>query len=214
MPPGTRCTPGPLPRRRLVQVGGDGCPRPLGNGAQGLLAFALGGRAAEQIVFNEISSGAKSDIGQVTKLARAMVTDFGMSDKLGPRTFGHKEEMVFLGREISEQRDYSEKVALQIDNEVQEIINTAYETALQLLTDNRERLDILARALIEKETLEGEELDRLFNQVAGTKPSRKPRQTKIAAPVEPEPVAEKARQPKKAPGVPRLVPKQTPAAPD
>jgi cell division protease FtsH len=175
------------------------------------LVFALGGRAAEQVVFNEISSGAKSDIGQVTKLARAMVTDYGMSDKLGPRTFGHKEEMVFLGREISEQRDYSEKVALQIDNEVQDIIDTAYETAVRLLKENRDKLDKLAKALLEKETLEGRDLDGLFEEMSLPGAGKKPRRTKTPAKVKPEPVAEKVAKPVKAPGVPKLVPKQTPA---
>ncbi len=174
------------------------------------LVFALGGRAAEQVVFNEITSGAKQDIEQVTKLARAMVTDFGMSDKLGPRTFGHKEEMVFLGREISEQRDYSEKVALQIDKEVQEIIENAYQQALQLLTDNRDKLDLLARGLIEEETLEGEDLDRVLN---GERPEGgiKAKKTRTPVPVEPLGETEKEEKPVKAPGVPRLIPKQAPS---
>ena len=89
----------------------------------------LGGHAAEEIVFGEMSTGASDDISKVTKTARAMVTRFGMSERLGPRTFGHKEELVFLGREISEQRDYSEKIAEEIDDEVRRIIDHAHELA-------------------------------------------------------------------------------------
>jgi len=175
------------------------------------LASALGGRAAEQVVFNEITSGAKSDIEQVTKMARSMVTDYGMSDKLGPRTFGHKEEMVFLGREISEQRDYSEKVALQIDNEVQQIIETAYNTAVDLITTHRDKLEQIARALLEEETLEGDDLERLLDSDPNKPAPRPVKKTKTPAPV--KTVAEEAKEaaPKKAPGVPRLVPKQNPA---
>ncbi|HOU23348.1 MAG TPA: cell division protein FtsH, partial [Anaerolineae bacterium] len=96
------------------------------------------------------------------KLARSMVTQYGMSEVLGPRTFGQKEELVFLGREISEQRDYSEEVARQIDAEVKKIIDKAYERALAVLLDNRDKLDILARTLIERETVDGEELKALL----------------------------------------------------
>ncbi len=175
------------------------------------LASALGGRAAEQVVFNEITSGAKSDIETVTKLARAMVTDYGMSDKLGPRTFGHKEEMVFLGREISEQRDYSEKVALQIDNEVQEIIETAYNTAIDLLTSHRDKLEQIAKALLEDETLEGDDLKRILDSDPHAPPPRPVKPTDTPAPVEPVAGKVEEKAPKKAPGVPRLVPKHNPA---
>ncbi len=179
-----------------------------------MLAFALGGRAAEEIVFDEITSGAKSDIEHVTKLARAMVTDYGMSDKLGPRSFGHKEEMVFLGREISEQRDYSEKVALQIDNEVREIIEAAHKTAHDLLMDNREKLDRIAKALLEKETLEGDELDMVINGELSAASHGKVKETKTPVPVEPSAEEEQEPKPKTAPGMPRLVPKHTPAPSD
>ncbi|MCJ7605568.1 MAG: ATP-dependent metallopeptidase FtsH/Yme1/Tma family protein, partial [Dehalococcoidales bacterium] len=178
------------------------------------LASALGGRAAEQVVFNEITSGAKQDIEQVTKLARSMVTDYGMSDKLGPRTFGHKEEMVFLGREISEQRDYSEKVALQIDMEVKQLIDTAYQIALQLLTDNREKLGFIAKMLLEEETLEGDELKRILGDTPLKGATPKVRKTKTPVPIGPVAEGEKELKPKEAPGLPRLVPKQTPAPSD
>jgi cell division protease FtsH len=94
----------------------------------------------------------------VTKTARAMVTRFGMSERLGPRTFGHKEELIFLGREISEQRDYSEKIAEEIDSEVRRIIDHAHDLARKIISENRNKLDHLARTLMEIETLEGEAL--------------------------------------------------------
>ena len=169
---------------------------------------------AEEIIFNEMTTGAQSDIEQATKLARKMVTDYGMSDKLGPRTFGHKEELVFLGREISEQRDYSEEVAKQIDKEVENIIRQAHETASKVLTENKSKLNLLAKKLIAQETLEGEELENIFNELALPKAKRKVKKTTIPAPVKPEAETEKAPKPPEAPVVPRLVPKQTPAAPD
>jgi cell division protease FtsH len=127
------------------------------------MAVLMGGRAAEELIFDEKSTGAASDIKRATNLARAMVTDFGMSDKLGPRTFGNKQELVFLGREISEQRDYGDKVADTIDDEVNRLIENAYSTAKRILTENRVKLVQLAERLMVKETLEGEELDALFN---------------------------------------------------
>jgi len=127
------------------------------------LATNMGGRAAEELIFNELSTGASSDIKTATELAHAMVTNYGMSKILGPRTFGQKEEMIFLGREISEQRDYGEKVADQIDGEINRIIEEAYTTAIKVLSENRAKLLQLAQALITKETLEGDELDAVFN---------------------------------------------------
>ena len=135
------------------------------------LATLMGGRVAEEIIFNDITTGAQNDIEQATKLARRMVTDFGMSDTLGPRTFGHKEEMVFLGREISEQRDYSEKIAKLIDDEVHRIIQEAYATARKLLTKNRQKLVQIADKLIAEETLEGELLESLFSEASPTPPA-------------------------------------------
>jgi len=134
------------------------------------LAMFLGGRVAEELIFNDITTGAHNDIEQATKLARRMVTDFGMSDSLGPRTFGHKEEMVFLGREISEQRDYSEKVAKLIDDEVHQIIQEAYNTAKKIVTENKEKLIQIAEKLIAQETLEGEELEALFHEPSPVPP--------------------------------------------
>lgn len=122
------------------------------------LSFALGGHAAEEIVFGEMSTGASDDIRKVTQIARSMVTRYGMSDRLGPRTFGHKEELIFLGREISEQRDYSEKIAEEIDEEVRRIVDHAHELARKLIRENRESLDRLAKTLLEVESLEGDAL--------------------------------------------------------
>ena len=122
-----------------------------------MIAGALGGRVAEEIVFNEITNGAASDLDKVTKIARAMVTRWGMSSKLGPRVFGQKEEMVFLGREISEQRDYSESVAQAIDEEVQRIVTKAYDRSKVILTEYRDKLEMITSRLLEVETINREE---------------------------------------------------------
>ena len=125
----------------------------------------LGGNVAEEIVFGDTTTGASNDIEKATNLARAMVTQYGMSEKLGPLTFGKKEEMIFLGREISEQRNYSDEVAAKIDAEVREIIDRAYDRAKEALTAQREVLDQLAALLIEKETIEHDEFESLFEGV-------------------------------------------------
>jgi cell division protease FtsH len=130
------------------------------------IAVALGGRVAEEVTFGEASTGATNDLERVTQLARAMVTRFGMSERLGPRTFGRREELVFLGREISEQRDYSERVAQEIDDEVQGIIFQAYTTAKQVLVENYSKLTQVARHLIQHEMVEGPELAKLFESQA------------------------------------------------
>ncbi|GBD23566.1 ATP-dependent zinc metalloprotease FtsH [bacterium HR29] len=127
------------------------------------LCAALGGHAAEELVFGEASTGPSNDIEQVTRIARAMVTRWGMSERLGPRTFGRSEELIFLGREISETRNYSEKVAEQIDDEVRAIIEEAQERARKILREHRALLDKLANVLLEVETIEGEALQRLLN---------------------------------------------------
>ena len=121
----------------------------------------LGGRAAEELVFGDVTTGASNDLEQATKLVRIMVTQYGMSNRLGPRTFGQKEELIFLGREISEQRDYSEKVAQEIDQEMHEIITRSYNRAMEILRAKRDKLEALANRLIERETLEGPELQAL-----------------------------------------------------
>ena len=126
------------------------------------LTVSLGGRVAEEIVFGDITTGAQQDLEQATRLARKMVTDYGMSSKLGPRTFGQKQELVFLGREISEQKDYSDKTAREIDEEVRNIIQRAHDAARKILTENKAKLKEIAEQLMLRETLEGDELTKLF----------------------------------------------------
>ncbi len=128
------------------------------------LSGLLGGRAAEEIVFGDITTGAANDLERVTDLARAMVMRYGMSEALGPRTFGAREELVFLGREISEQRNYSEQVAKQIDAEINRLVSDAYERAHALLQTNRDQLDAVANRLILVETLDQNELAQLIKK--------------------------------------------------
>jgi cell division protease FtsH len=123
------------------------------------LAGMLAGRAAEEIVFSDVTTGAADDIKRATRIARNMVMQYGMSETLGQRAFGKKDEMVFLGREIGEQRDYSEKIASQIDREIKKVIDRAYGRATEVLETNRDKLDAIANLLIEKETLEAPELE-------------------------------------------------------
>jgi len=126
------------------------------------LAGLLGGRTAEELIFGDVTTGAASDLERATRIARKMVTEYGMSDKLGPMTFGQKEELVFLGREIGEQRDYSEAVAQEIDNEVRSLIEEAHKRAKEVLTNYKDKLEAIARRLIEVETIEAPELEALF----------------------------------------------------
>ena len=127
-----------------------------------MMAAAMGGRVAEEIIFEDVTTGASNDLEQATNIARTMVTRYGMSSKLGPRTFGKREELVFLGREISEQRDYSDKIAQDIDEEVYGLVEHAYQTATKVITDNRSKLSLLARHLIAHETVEGDELKEIL----------------------------------------------------
>lgn len=173
------------------------------------LAFLLGGRVAEELTFNEVTTGASDDIKRATMLARKMVTDFGMSEKLGPRTFGDKQELVFLGREISEQRDYSEKVALQIDEEVNSFIQGAYNTAKNILTKNKPKLIQIAQTLITEETLDGEKLETLFNKLFGL-PLSETTATPAATPAEAPTKTKRAPKPKKAPKYAPAPPKTSP----
>ncbi len=134
------------------------------------MAAAMGGRVAEETTFGEITTGSSNDLEQATQLARTMVTRYGMSEKLGPRTFGKREELVFLGKEISEQRDYGDKVAETIDDEVHTLIEAAYETAKGQITAHKDKLKDLATFLIENETAESEEVERLLGVRPGTEP--------------------------------------------
>lgn len=126
------------------------------------LAMLLGGYAAEKIIFRDITTGASNDLSKASILARELVTKYGMSDKLGPIVFGSQSDMVFLGKEIHEQRNYSEKIAAEIDREVEKFINSALKTATATINENREKLDKIAEKLIEAETIEKEEFERLM----------------------------------------------------
>ncbi len=164
------------------------------------IATGLGGRVAEEIVFGEVTTGAQNDFEQATEQARKMVTEYGMSDKLGPLSLGKRHGPVFLGRDLVESRNYSEEIAYEIDKEIRRIIDECYVRARATITAHREALDRIARALLEQESLEADELDRLF---AG----------EAAAPVEAP--AEASPQPELAPDgrarpeapLPRLRPK-------
>ncbi len=127
------------------------------------IAILLGGRAAEEIALQHMTTGAGNDIERATQLARKMVTEWGMSSKLGPLAYGKKEEQIFLGREIAQHRDYSEHTAIEIDEEVKRIVSENYERAKKLISDRKETLDRLTKALLEKETLDGSEIDAIVN---------------------------------------------------
>jgi len=167
-----------------------------------MLASALGGHAAETVVFGEMSTGAENDIDKATNIARKMVKEYGMSDRLGPVALGHKEELVFLGREIGEQKNYSEKVAEAIDEEIRRLIDMGYARAVAIINEQRAILDALARELIQWETLEGDNLDRIFRgepPVHGT-PAELPQ------PTPPTPSEPSARERPTVQPVPRLAP--------
>jgi cell division protease FtsH len=139
---------------------------------QDTMAVMLGGRVAEELMMSgDITSGASDDIGKATKLARRMVTEWGMSEKLGPLTFGHKEELVFLGRDLGEQRNYSEEVAGEIDQEVHRLVDAAYQRAKKILIERKEKLIQLADFLKREETIEGWQMDAIIASPDGTIPA-------------------------------------------
>jgi cell division protease FtsH len=127
-----------------------------------MLCMMMGGRAAEYLVFNHLTTGASNDLERSTALARRMVCELGMSENLGPLTFGKKDEMVFLGREIATHKDYSEQTAVQIDHEVRGMVEGAYNKALELLRDNMDKLHLMAKTLLEREVLDGDQMNRLL----------------------------------------------------
>ncbi|MBV9019860.1 MAG: cell division protein FtsH, partial [Ktedonobacteraceae bacterium] len=129
-----------------------------------MLAYALGGHAAELIIFGEVTTGASNDIERVTKIARSMVTEYGMSSRVGPVALGHKEELVFLGRDFGEQRNYSEQTAREVDEEVRGIVQAAFDKAYDILLQNKTRLIMISERLIKEETLEGQLFESLFNE--------------------------------------------------
>jgi len=129
------------------------------------LAMLLGGRVAEELQFGDVTTGAQNDLERATKVARQMVTEYGMSERLGPMTLGTRQGEVFLGRDFASHPDYSEQVAFEIDSEIRELIDAAHDEALDILTDHRDRLDTVAAALIDRETIEKDELVRLLDGV-------------------------------------------------
>jgi cell division protease FtsH len=122
-----------------------------------MLTLFMGGRVAEELVIGDITSGAASDLKEATRIARLMVCSWGMSDLLGPQTFGANEELLFFGREVSRSQDYSEETARKIDSEVNRLLSESHEKAKQLIMQHRDALETLALALLERETLDGEE---------------------------------------------------------
>ncbi len=128
------------------------------------LAVLAAGHIAEKEIFGDVTTGATSDLRQATRLARRLITDFGMSEKLGLRTFGEKEELIFLGREIHEQRDYSEKIAEQIDHEISVFIDQAAHRAQGIIKERKEEMEKVVAALMEKETLEKEDFEKIVGK--------------------------------------------------
>ena len=156
------------------------------------LKVLLGGRVAEALVLKEISSGASNDLQRATSLARQMICEYGMSERLGAVTFGHRQDQVFLGRDIGRDKDYSEEVAAQIDSEIRQFIDEAYQGTVKLLQDNIDKLHLIAEALIERETLEGYEVQQLMEHgkilPKQEKPVEPPKEEPV--PIEPASVAE------------------------
>jgi cell division protease FtsH len=138
-------------------------------GVMSNIAILMGGRAAEETVFGTVSTGAGNDIDRATDLARKMVCEWGMSPKLGPVSFGKKEEQIFLGREMAQQSDYSEQTAIEIDGEIRRIIDGQYARAIDILAKHREALERISEALLEYETLDGADIDALIGGVAITR---------------------------------------------
>jgi cell division protease FtsH len=143
------------------------------------LAVLLGGRVAEEVVFKDATTGAQDDLKRATEIAREMVCEYGMSEILGPLTLGRKHKEVFLGRDIAEDRNYSEEIAYTIDKEVRAIIDQAYEKAQEIINRYREKLDLLAQRLVEKEVLEREEIEQILDFYEENESSALPLQTRI-----------------------------------
>ena len=143
------------------------------------MAVLLGGFTSEKLVFGDMTTGASDDLKRATAIAKELITKYGMSETLGPRTFGKSEEMVFLGRDLGNERDYSEKLAEKIDDEISVMINTAMETAKRVITERRDKLDAIVKQLLEKETLEREAFEALFDHHPNLgEQNEKPGQTK------------------------------------
>jgi cell division protease FtsH len=169
------------------------------------MAMTLGGRAAEEIVFSEVTTGASNDLEKVTATAKQMVMRFGMSEKLGPRVFGHDHGQPFLGREFSAEPDYSDEIAREIDDEIRRIVEEAHQTARQVLEEHRESLDMASEILLKRETIEREQFiellegkteDEVFGEEEPPVPVLPP-----AAPEAPERKPERAPKPLPRPGL-------------
>jgi len=161
------------------------------------LKLLLGGRVAESLVLHEISSGASNDLQRATELARQMICEYGMSETLGAVTFGHRQEQVFLGRDIGKENNYSEEVAAQIDNEIRKFITEAYDGTVKLLTENLDKLHLIAEALIERETLEGSEVKQLMEYgkiLPKEEHKQDPPKPGTPAPIGPVPVPEQEKK--------------------
>jgi cell division protease FtsH len=156
------------------------------------MAMTLGGRAAEEIVFSEITTGASNDLEKVTETAKQMVMRFGMSERLGPRVFGHDRGMPFLGREFSAEPDYSDEIAREIDDEIRRIVEDAHQTAKEILSDKRGELDRISKILLERETIDAEQ----FVALLDGKPEEEifPEEEAPSKPAEPAPEPEKAQR--------------------
>ena len=170
------------------------------------LAMTLGGRAAEEIAFSEITTGAANDLEKVTATAKQMVMRFGMSEKLGPRTFGHDQTLPFLGREFNAEPDYSDEIAREIDDEIRRIVEEAHQTARAVLSERQEHLDRLSRLLLEHETLEREQFEALLagkseEEVFGAPEPEKEPPTSPAEPERSRPVTEPRPLPHPRPGL-------------
>src|SRR5207237_3922465 len=127
------------------------------------LAMTLGGRAAEEIVFDEITTGAANDLEKVTATAKQMVMRFGMSERLGPRVFGHDRSMPFLGRELSAEPDHSDEIAREIDDEIRRVVEDDHQSAKDILNDKREQLDRISKILLERETIDAQQFVALLD---------------------------------------------------
>jgi cell division protease FtsH len=151
------------------------------------LAVLFGGRAAEEIALNQITTGAGNDIEQGTDLARKMICEWGMSETMGPLAYGKKEEQIFVGREISQHKDYSEATAIAIDKEVKELVGKSYERAKKLVRENKKTLDKLAEALLERESLGSHEVDVIvFGKIKADELAKKEAKAKAAVIAEQE----------------------------
>ncbi|MDW8365958.1 MAG: cell division protein FtsH, partial [Abditibacteriales bacterium] len=165
------------------------------------ITMALGGRVAEEVVLGDITTGAESDLQYATELARRMICEFGMSENLGPLSLGRRHGPVFLGRDLYEERNYSEEVAAQIDKEIRALVEQCYARAKELIENNRDKLERIVAALLEKETIDGDELDAIVNGVErpGTPPPTAA--APIAPDVPPESEPRRTPQPRPQPGL-------------